>query len=129
MSCYFAAAFAVGDSMKLPFALPLLLAPWILTACATVPPTPPLPITSHAVTAADYPAASLLARETGTTQVQYLVLLDGTVGDTIISTPSGSPRLDQAAIDIISRWRFKPATENGQPVPAWLYANVVFALR
>jgi protein TonB len=99
-------------------------------ACATaVPPAPPPPITSHAVSAADYPRESIPLREVGTTQVQYLVLVDGTVGNTIIATSSGSPRLDQAAIDIVTRWRFKPATQNGRPVPAWLDANVVFALR
>lgn len=108
-----------------PIALSLLIA-----ACASsAPPDPPLPITSHAVTPADYPVESIPLREIGTTQVQYLVHVDGTVRDTIIAGPSGSPRLDQAAIDIVSRWRFKPATQNGRPVPAWLYANVVFQLR
>jgi protein TonB len=81
-------------------------------------PTTPLPITSHAVTAADYPAESIPAREMGTTQVQYLVHADGIVRDTIIARSSGSPRLDQAAVDIVARWRFKPASQNGQPVPA-----------
>jgi protein TonB len=115
--------------MRFPFALPLLLTASTLTSCASVPPTPPLPITSHAVTAENYPIASVSLGEQGATQVQYLVRVDGTVGDTIISSPSGSPRLDQAAVDIVSRWRFKPATENGRPVPAWLDANVVFQLR
>ena len=100
-----------------------------LAACATVPPTPPLAITSHAVSAADYPIESVSLREQGATQVQYLVRADGTVGDTIISSPSGSPRLDEAAIRIVTAWRFKPATENGRAVPAWLDANVVFVLR
>ena len=106
-----------------------LFAALVLTGCATVPPTPPLPITSHAVTAADYPAESIPAREVGTTQLQYLVLADGTVGGTIIAGSSGSPRLDQAAIAIVHRWRFEPATDNGRPVPAWLDANVRFELR
>ena len=100
----------------------------VTTGCATVPPEPPLPITSHAVTAADYPAESIPAREMGTTQVQYLVQADGVVRDTIISSPSGYSRLDQAAADLVTRWRFKPANQNGRPVPAWLHANVVFRL-
>jgi TonB family protein len=107
----------------------LLLAATLATGCATVPPTPPLPVSSHAVTAADYPRESIPLHEEGTTQVQFLVLVDGTVGDTIIARPSGSPRLDQAAIRIVTGWRYKPATENGRPVPAWLYSNVVFVLR
>jgi len=102
----------------------------LIAACASpAPPDPPLPITSHAVTVVDYPAESIRLREVGTTQVQYLVHVDGTVRDTIVATPSGSPRLDQAAVDIVSRWRFRPATQSGRPVPAWLYANVVFQLR
>ena len=108
----------------------LLLAASMLTAsCASVPPTPPLPITTHAVPAADYPVESIPSREVGTTQVQYLVHVDGSVRDTIIAGSSGSPRLDQAAIQIVSRWRFQPAVQNGRPVPAWLDANVRFELR
>jgi len=106
----------------------LLLAVSALAACAAVPPTPPLAITSHVPTAADYPIESVSLREQGATVVQYLVLADGTVGDTIIASPSGSPRLDQAAIRLVTGWRYKPATQNGRPVPAWLDANVVFAL-
>lgn len=106
----------------------LLILHALIAACVTVPPTPPLAITSHAVSAVDYPRESIPAREMGTTQVQYLVRVDGTVGNAIIATSSGSPRLDQAAIDIVTRWRYKPATENGRPVPAWLDANVVFRL-
>jgi protein TonB len=106
-----------------------LVASMLTAGCATAPPTPPLAITSHAVTAADYPAESISLREVGTTQVQYLVLVDGTVRDTIVARSSGSSRLDRAAVDIVTRWRFKPATENGRPIPAWSSANVVFALR
>jgi protein TonB len=46
----------------------------------------------------------------------------------MITQTSGSPRLDQAAITIVSRWRFRPATENGRPVEARLFANVQFRL-
>ena len=108
---------------RTPHALALLL-----TACATAPVTPPLAITSHAATAADYPVASIPLHEEGMTQVQYLVLADGTVGNTIIARPSGSPRLDEAAVRLVTGWRYKPASQNGRPVPAWLYANVVFQL-
>ena len=102
----------------------------LIAGCASpTPPTPPLAITSHAVTAVDYPAESVRLREVGTAQVQYLVLTDGTVGDTIVARTSGSPRLDQAAVEIIRRWLFKPATENGRSVPAWTDANVRFELR
>jgi periplasmic protein TonB len=106
----------------------LLLGLPIITTGAAAPSTPPLPITPHEVTAADYPVESLPAQEVGTARVDYLVRVDGTVGDPIVTQSSGSPRLDQAAINIVSRWRFRPAAENGRPVEARLFANVVFQL-
>ena len=108
-----------------------LIASCFIAACATTaaPPTPPVPVTSHAVTAADYPRESVTLRETGITQVQYLVLTDGSVGRIIVAASSGYPRLDNAAQELVNRWRFEPATMNGRPVPAWLNANVAFVLR
>lgn len=106
----------------------LILALPIFSTGAAAPSTAPVPITPHEVTAADYPVESLPAQEVGTARVDYVVRVDGTVSDTMITLSSGSPRLDQAAIAIVSRWRFTPATENGRPVEARLYANVVFQL-
>jgi len=106
----------------------LLLALSIAATGAAVPSTPPVPITPHEVTAADYPVDSLPAQEVGTARVDYLVGIDGTVSEPMVTQSSGSPRLDQAAITIVSRWPFRPATENGRPVEARLFANVVFRL-
>ena len=106
----------------------LLLTPLIFATGATVSSTPPVPITPHEVTAADYPVDSLPAQEVGTARVDYLVRVDGTVGDPMVTQSSGSPRLDQAAITIVSRWQFRPATENGRPVETRLFANVQFRL-
>ncbi len=106
----------------------LLLALSIAATGAAAPSTPPVPITPHEVTAADYPVDSLPAQEVGTARVDYLVGIDGTVSEPMVTQSSGSPRLDQAAITIVSRWRFRPATENGRPVEARLFANVVFRL-
>ena len=119
------------QSSPLPMRVALLvLASAFTAACASVvPPTPPMAITSHAVTAADYPLESVALREHGTTQLQYLVRPGGAVDRIIIARSSGSSRLDQAAKDIVNRWRFEPATTNSKPVPAWLDANVVFVLR
>jgi TonB family protein len=36
--------------------------------------------------------------------------------------------LDQRAIDAVKRWRFKPATKNGQPVTMWTEVEVSFRL-
>lgn len=89
-----------------------------ICACANMGPvTPPLPITPHAVSEADYPQDSVTSQEQGATTLRYVVLENGTTGDIQILQPSGSARLDQASIAIVkSKWRFKPATANGRPV-------------
>lgn len=102
-----------------------------ISACASPqPPTPPVAITSHAVTAADYPSVSLKAGEQGATTVRYVVLEDGTVGDVQVLKSSGFSMLDQAAGAMVkSRWRFKPAMQNGRPIREALTAEIVYALK
>jgi TonB family protein len=94
------------------------------------PPRPPVAITSHAVSAADYPPESVKAGEQGATTVRYVVLEDGTVGDVQVLTSSGYPALDQAAVAMVkSRWRFKPAMQDGKPVRASIEAKIAYVLR
>lgn len=102
----------------------------LTAACASAePPMPPVPITSHAVSAADYPPESIKSQEEGATTLRYVILEDGTVGDVQILNSSGFARLDQAAVAMVkSKWRFKPATENGKPVLVAVPAEIVFAL-
>lgn len=110
----------------------LLLVALVLsvTPCSGAePPTPPVAITSHAVSAADYPPESVMAGEQGATTVRYVVLEDGTVGDVQVLTSSGYPALDQAAVAMVkSRWRFKPATQNRRPVRAYVEAKIAYVL-
>jgi TonB family protein len=98
------------------------------TANSQPAPTAPIPMTSHRVTAADYPLKSVLLREFGTANLRYQVRQDGTVGEVEVLTSSGSRGLDEAATYLVKRWRFKPATENGNPTTAELNANIVFSL-
>jgi len=122
----------------------LLLAPLLTTASTIVHPQPaieadlgnlppgvqaPKPITSHAVYAADYPAESVAMHEVGATTVHYMILEDGSIGETQILVSSGSQRLNDASIAMIrGRWLFSPATRNGQPIPVWQRAKVVWQL-
>jgi protein TonB len=65
----------------------------------------------------DYPPASLRAEEEGVTGVAVVVGTDGRVKSCEIVRSSGFDRLDKRACEIAQRrWRFKPATEEGQPV-------------
>jgi periplasmic protein TonB len=94
------------------------------------PPTPPTAITSHAVTADDYPPVSIRLQEQGTVHIKYLVKEDGTVGDCAVQMGSGKSRLDDAACTMVRRrWKFKPATQQGKPVSEYLLADVIFKLQ
>lgn len=91
--------------------------------------TPPVPITSHAVTSDDYPDLSVRSGEQGVVNIRYLVQADGTVGECAVIATSGSSRLDAAACAMVKRrWRFTPATQKGKPVAEYLLAEVSFTL-
>ena len=94
------------------------------------PPTPPTAITSHAVTADDYPPVSIRLQEQGKVLIKYLVKEDGTVAECAVTTSSGKARLDDAACTMVKkRWKFKPATQEGKPVAEYLTAEVIFQLK
>jgi TonB family protein len=66
----------------------------------------------------DYPSASRAQQEEGITRVAYVVGVDGQVSQCEVVQTSGFQRLDDATCSIITRrFRFNPATLNGQPVP------------
>ena len=102
---------------------------WLQPTMAATAPTPPLAVTSHAVTGDDYPIDSIPLHEEGVTRVDYTVRVDGVVEDAKVTQSSGSARLDAAAIVIVQRWRFKPAIQDGRPIPWPQFANIAFVLR
>jgi periplasmic protein TonB len=103
--------------------------PAVIVAPPT-PPTPPAAITSHAVTADDYPPVSIRLQEQGLVKIKYLVKADGMVGDCAVTGTSGKSRLDDAACTMVKkRWRFKPATQGGKPVAEYLLTDVIFKLQ
>jgi protein TonB len=91
--------------------------------------SPPKPLNSHAVGANDYPPISIRLSEQGIVTVRYLVNAEGNVDEAQVTSSSGKERLDEAAIRMVKRWRFKPALQEGKPVPTWLVAQVIFQLR
>jgi TonB family protein len=51
---------------------------------------------------------------------------DGTVGDTkVVKSVLG---FDQAAIDAVRQWKFKPAMAKGKPVAVWVAVPVRFTV-
>jgi len=66
-----------------------------------------------------YPSVARRMGEQGEVRLDVRVGTDGAVLDVRLRTSSGSPTLDRAAIDTVRRWRFRPATVDGQPVAEW----------
>jgi protein TonB len=63
-----------------------------------------------------YPVASQRLQEEGTTVLSFTVTADGEVANPTVASSSGHDRLDQAAIECASTWKYKAAVQNGQPV-------------
>lgn len=68
-----------------------------------------------------------IARTTG---VEGSVVVEASVGETgnVVSTKviSGPPMLRQAALDALRRWKYQPATLNGQPVAVQITVTIQF---
>lgn len=76
--------------------------------------------------APEYPDIAREAGVDGTVLVQALVGKDGRVKDTKVV--KSIPMLDQAAIDAVTKWVFKPALSNNKPVAVWVAVPVRFTL-
>jgi len=103
-------------------------------AAAGLPPahqtTAAIATTSHSVTPGDYPTDSLRFHESGAVTITYVVNDFGSVTSCSILITSGNPRVDTAACAMArKRWKYKPATEDGKPVPAQYISRVVFPPR
>jgi len=96
---------------------------------APPPPAPPAPPARPDTTAQpqgnrskittdDYPEASIRAEEQGVVRVTYDVSVDGRASNCRVAQSSGHSRLDARTCELIERrFRFRPATRAGTPVP------------
>jgi TonB family protein len=82
-------------------------------------------VVDHSVSA---PGVGIDAAE-GRVRLKILVRADGSVGGVEVAQSSGRPFLDAAAMGEASRWRFAPATRDGQPIDAWALVPLLFVLR
>jgi len=73
-----------------------------------------------------YPAVAKSARITGTVQVEATIGPDGKVVDTRVVR--SVPMLDEAALDAVRQWEYRPSLQNGNPVPSVMTVNVNFVL-
>ena len=77
------------------------------------------------------PVLSSRARENkgqGTVELEVVVQVDGTVGDSRF-VHKVHPELDEAALNAVRQWRFRPATVNGAPVPMVVMIELRFTLK
>ncbi len=99
---------------------------------ATVQP-PPLPGVRLEYLQApppEYPRASARMRSEGTVLLQVLVDVDGRPLQVEVRESSGDRRLDGAARDqVLQRWRFRPAVQDGRAVQALGLVPIEFKLR
>jgi TonB family protein len=77
-------------------------------------------------TAPVYPPIAKAARVSGTVVLHATIAKNGTIKD--LKVMSGSPMLQQAAIDAVRTWRYKPYELSNEPVEVDTSINVVFSL-
>jgi len=100
----------VPDVPKGPTRVPSSIAAGLLIR-KVVPPYPPLAKATHA---------------DGTVVLAATISKDGTIIN--LRVVSGPPMLQQAALDAVSQWRYRPYLLNGQPVDVETTVNVIFTL-
>ena len=76
----------------------------------------------------EYPTTARLARMNGRVVVQAVIGLDGAV-ESVEVLSSTSPLFDDAARDAVKRWKYRPATMDGQPVRIYFTVLVDFVVR
>lgn len=116
-------------------------APQVAAPAAAAPaPAAPAPAAPAAVEGGDlssqvlsakppvYPVAARRAREQGTVKLLVLVGPDGRVSDVMVSSSSGSKRLDEAALSAVKRWRWSPTKRDGAAVAVRGTVTIPFVL-
>lgn len=106
-----------------------------VAAPAMPPPAPSAPVSSRAepiegrTPAPRYPPQALRRGERGTVIVRADIGTDGVPTSVSLVSGSGSRLLDRAAVDAVKRWRFRPATSNGQPTAGSVTVPIEFNTR
>lgn len=81
------------------------------------PPRPPV-----------YPAKARRRNQQGLVLVEVRLDARGLQKEIRLLRSSGVESLDRAALDAVAAWRFRPETQNGQPVPSRVHIPIDFAL-
>jgi len=110
-------------------------APPVAVASPAPPAPPPAPknLPASAVQYAstvepEYPRLSKRNGESGRVIVRVFIDEAGTPRQVQVNKSSGFERLDASALAAVSKFRFQPPTENGQPVSGWANVPIDFGL-
>ena len=76
----------------------------------------------------EYPKASLMNEEQGTTSMSFLVNTDGSVADSKLDKSSGFKGLDKAAQKGVAACKFKPGSKDGAPAQTWAKVDYAWKL-
>jgi protein TonB len=78
----------------------------------------------------EYPAIARTRHIEGVVGISALVDEKGNVADAkVVAEVGGRAGLNEAALDYVKKWKFRPATLNGVPVKVWTTVNVSFKLQ
>lgn len=102
----------------------------------TKPAPPAEPVVTQARFDADYlknppppyPAIARRMGEQGKVILRVAVSAHGTAESVEVRTSSGSPRLDEAAVNTVRHWKFVPARRGDSPVASWVLVPINFKL-
>ena len=78
--------------------------------------------------ASDAPQESAGTVLEGSVLLEFTIAADGTTKDIVVVESSPPGVLDQAAVEALAKWRYKPKIENGQPVERRVETRIVFKL-
>jgi protein TonB len=76
----------------------------------------------------EYPSLSRRLGEEGRVLLRVLVNAEGLPEQVELRQSSGHPRLDQAALGTVRRWRFTPARRGSERLAAWVLVPLSFRL-
>lgn len=86
---------------------------------------PPKPITQIAPL---YPLKAKMRNIEGKVVFELIILADGSLGEIKVLSSEPGGLFVNAAMNAIRKWRFKPGTRNGKPVPTRVIKPFLFSL-